>query len=81
SSFVAGAPLESPRLVCLVTIDDPAPELVRKRQHFGSWVAGPPVKRVLERSLRYLGAPTSPRPEAQTADAPRDSEAPDDARG
>lgn len=62
SSFVAGAPLESPRLVCLVTIDDPSPELVRKRQHFGSWTAAPCVKRVLERSLRYLATAPSPKP-------------------
>lgn len=65
SSFVAGAPLENPRLVCLVTIDDPSPELVRKRQHFGSWTAAPAVKRVMERSLRYLGERTSPKPPAQ----------------
>lgn len=67
SSFVAGAPLDNPRLVCLVTIDDPSPELVRKRQHFGSWTAAPAVKRVMERSLRYLGERPSPKPEAQNA--------------
>jgi cell division protein FtsI/penicillin-binding protein 2 len=69
SSFVGGAPYESPRLVCLVTIDDPSPELVRKRQHFGSWVAAPAVKRVMERSLRYLGERPSPRPVEESAQA------------
>ncbi|GIK20147.1 MAG: hypothetical protein AMXMBFR77_04440 [Phycisphaerales bacterium] len=57
SSFVAGAPYERPRLVALVVIDDPGPETIRKRQHYGSWVAGPVARRVLERSLIYLGEP------------------------
>lgn len=62
SSYVGAGPVERPMLVCVVTIDDPSPELVRKRQHFGSWVAGPAVRRVLERSLRYLDAPVSEAP-------------------
>jgi cell division protein FtsI/penicillin-binding protein 2 len=75
SSFIAGAPYESPRLVCLVTIDDPSPELVRKRQHFGSWVAAPAAKRILERSLRYLGERPSPKPvDAQAQAAVRTGE-------
>lgn len=57
SSFLAGAPLEQPRLVVLVVIDDPGPTLVRNQQHYGSWTAGPVVRRVVERSLRYLGVP------------------------
>lgn len=56
SSFVAGAPLESPRLLVVVVIDDPGPALVERRQHYGSRVAGPVARRVLERSLTYLGA-------------------------
>ncbi len=55
SSFIAGAPFDEPRLVVLVIIDDPAPELVRIGHAYGSWVAGPVVRRVMERSLRYLG--------------------------
>ncbi len=57
SSFVAGAPYERPRLVVIIVIDDPGPETIRKRQHYGSWVAGPVARRVLERSLVYLGEP------------------------
>ncbi len=57
SSFLAGAPLENTRLVVLAVIDDPGPTLVRNRQHYGSWVAGPVVRRVMERGLRYLGVP------------------------
>ena len=38
-----------------MVIDDPGPELIRTRHHYGSWVAGPVARRVLERSLTYLG--------------------------
>ncbi len=57
SSFVAGAPVDEPRLVIVVVIDDPDPELARNRQAFGSQVAGPVVARVLRRGLEYLGVP------------------------
>lgn len=60
SSFIAGAPLEEPRLVVLVVIDDPGPERRRNRTHYGSHVAGPVVRRVVERSLAYMGVPPSP---------------------
>lgn len=63
SSFVAGAPLAAPRLAIVVVIDDPGPGLVRDRQHYGSWVAGPVARRVLERSLRYLGVDPERTPE------------------
>ncbi len=59
SSFIAGAPIESPRIVVIVVIDDPGPERIRKRQHYGTYVAGPVVRRVVERALTYLGAPPS----------------------
>jgi cell division protein FtsI/penicillin-binding protein 2 len=60
SSFIAGAPFEHPRLVVLVVIDDPGPGTIAKKQHYGSYVAGPVVRRVLERGLTYLGVPASP---------------------
>jgi len=60
SSFIAGAPVESPRLTIVVVIDDPGPEAVYKHRHYGSRVAAPVVRRVLERSLRYLGVEPSP---------------------
>ncbi len=70
SSFIAGAPLASPRLVVLVVIDDPGPELVHHRRHYGSRVAGPVCRRVLERALTYLGvppdAPLQSNPDADT---------------
>lgn len=60
SNFIAAAPVENPRLVVLVIIDDPGPELVRKNLYYGSNVAGPVVRRVMEQSLAYLGVPPSP---------------------
>jgi cell division protein FtsI (penicillin-binding protein 3) len=66
SSFIAGAPVDHPRIVVLVVIDDPGPERVRSRTYFGSHVAGPVVRRVVERTLTYLGAAASP---TATADA------------
>ncbi len=67
SSFIAGGPIEEPRLVVITVIDDPGPELVFARplpRHYGSATAGPVVRRFMERALTYLGAPPSVRPEA-----------------
>lgn len=55
SSYVAAAPVDLPRIVVLVVIDDPGPALVRIDQHYGSWTAGPVVREIVERTLRYLG--------------------------
>jgi len=55
SSFIGGAPAENPRLVVIAVIDDPGPVRIRQKAHYGSSVAGPVVRRVMERSLRYLG--------------------------
>lgn len=55
SSFVAAAPFDVPRLVIVVVIDDPGPERVRKKTHYGAWTAGPVARRIMERSLAYLG--------------------------
>lgn len=57
SSFVAGAPVDFPRIVVLVVIDDPGPELRRHLRHYGSQVAGPVVVRITRRTLEYLGVP------------------------
>ncbi|MEM1329506.1 MAG: penicillin-binding protein 2 [Planctomycetota bacterium] len=63
ASFIAAAPAERPRVVVLVVIDDPAPDQIRKRRHYGSQAAGPVVRRFVERTLAYLGAPPSDTPE------------------
>jgi cell division protein FtsI (penicillin-binding protein 3) len=64
SSFVAGGPIEDPRLVVLVIMDDPGPGVIAKKRHYGAAAAGPVVRRVMERTLAYLGVPPSPQPAA-----------------
>ncbi len=65
SSFVAGAPVAHPRLVVMVTIEDPGPALVRRNVYYGSQVAGPAVRRIMEKALPYLGV----EPDRVSADA------------
>ncbi|MBS0191267.1 MAG: penicillin-binding protein 2 [Phycisphaerales bacterium] len=60
SSFIAGGPAESPKVIVLCVIDDPGPSKIRARQHYGSYVAGPVVRRTMERALNYLGVQPSP---------------------
>ncbi len=48
SSFVTVAPIDDPKLLVLVIVDSP------QGIKFGSTVAGPAVKSILENSLRYL---------------------------
>jgi cell division protein FtsI/penicillin-binding protein 2 len=59
SSFIAGGPVENPRLVVLVVIDDPGPVRIAAKTHYGSLVGGPVVRRVMERALAYMGVPAS----------------------
>jgi cell division protein FtsI (penicillin-binding protein 3) len=65
SSFVAGAPVERPRLVVMVSIEDPGPDVVRRNVYYGSQVAGPAVRRIMEQALPYLGV----EPDRVSADA------------
>lgn len=69
SSFIAAGPLEQPRLVILTIIDDPGPRLVAGNVYYGSHVAGPVVRRLMDRSLAYLGVPPSPMPSLVKAGA------------
>ncbi len=57
SSFIAGGPVEDPRVVVIVVIDDPGPSLVASRRHYGAATAGPVVRRIMERTLSYLAVP------------------------
>jgi len=52
-SFVGGAPVSGPRLVCLISIYWPD----ESKGHYGGTVAAPYVRDVLEKSLEYLGVP------------------------
>lgn len=51
SSFIAGAPLDHPRLIVLVVVDDPD----RKIHHYGGIVAGPAARDIMDEALGYLG--------------------------
>ncbi len=54
ASFLAGAPVEDPRLVIGCFIRNPD----KKIGHYGGVVAAPAVMQVMEESLQYLGVPT-----------------------
>ena len=56
SSFIGGAPYESPRLVVAIVVHDPDKSLA----HFGGTVAAPAAGRLLERALQYMQVPRSP---------------------
>jgi cell division protein FtsI/penicillin-binding protein 2 len=51
ASFLAAAPLETPRIVVLCICDDPD----RKKKHYGGDIAGPVVRDVVDETLQYLG--------------------------
>jgi cell division protein FtsI/penicillin-binding protein 2 len=68
ASFIAGAPVREPRIVLVVVIDDPGPQRVATRTHYGAAAAGPVARRIIERTLSYLGVPpTNP----DSGDKPR----------
>lgn len=48
ASFIGFAPLDNPKIICLVIVDDP------RGKYWGSTVCGPVFKDVMEYSLRYL---------------------------
>lgn len=53
ASFIAGAPLDEPRIIVLCVIDDPD----RSIDHFGGKIAGPVVRDLIDQTLTYLGVP------------------------
>lgn len=55
-SFVGFAPLENPRLVVLVSLDEP------RRAHYGGVVAAPAFREISQKSLDYLNVPPAARP-------------------
>jgi cell division protein FtsI/penicillin-binding protein 2 len=67
SSFMGGAPFENPRLVVTMIIHEPD----KSKAHYGGTVAAPGASRLIERSLAYMQAPSSPDlplPPQQVAD-------------
>lgn len=77
ASFLAAGPTENPRIVVLVIIDDPGPKLTHTNRAYGSLTAGPVNRRIMERTLTYLGVPTSPGHEAVDQPAPKQPTAPE----
>ncbi|MCA9291099.1 MAG: hypothetical protein KDA25_08220, partial [Phycisphaerales bacterium] len=63
--FVAGAPLDDPRVVVVCVIEDPEPAL----GYYGGAVAGPIVRDVIDETLTYLGVAPDVRPEDGLAGA------------
>lgn len=61
SSFIAFAPVDNPRYVCLILVDEPGAGV-----QFGSIVAAPYVKDVLQQALNYENIP--PTETAQLAE-------------
>lgn len=55
-SFVGFAPLENPRLVVLVSIDEP------RRAHYGGVVAAPAFREITQKGLDYLNVPPAAPP-------------------
>ena len=53
ASYVAAAPVDDTRLVCLISVRKPDPA----KGYYGGQVAGSAVKQVLDRSLAYLDVP------------------------
>ena len=62
-SFIAAAPLDNPQVVILCSVHQPD----RSIGYYGGTVAAPPVKRVMEQTLLYLGVPPDPQAGAELA--------------
>lgn len=56
SSFMCGAPYESPRIVVTMIIHEPD----RSIAHYGGAVSAPGAKNIVERTLMYMQVPASP---------------------
>lgn len=56
SSFIGFAPVDDPKIVVLVGIDEP------RGAYYGGAVAAPVVKEIIERSLSYMGVPSKKSP-------------------
>jgi len=64
-SFVGFLPVENPRLVCVVMVDQP------KKGYYGGDVAAPVFKKIMEDLYRLRGGPLAPRPATAQVALPR----------
>lgn len=60
SSFIAAVPIEAPRLVLYVMLDEPVGEGDRPDLYYGGWTAAPTVGRIISQIAPILGLPPSP---------------------
>ncbi len=61
-SFICGAPLANPQIVVIVVVHQPDPDT----GYYGGIVAAPVAKRIIERTLPYLGIPCDvPNPDSR----------------
>lgn len=70
ASFIGFAPVDAPRIVVMVGLDEP------KGSYYGGAVSAPAVKEIVERTLRYLDVPSRESPVLYTAEAEKKSEVP-----
>jgi cell division protein FtsI (penicillin-binding protein 3) len=62
SSFVGFAPVDSPKTVVLVVVDEP------RKRHYGGTVAAPAFKKIAQDTLGYMNVPPNlPRPRLEAA--------------
>jgi len=59
STFIGAGPIGNPRLVCIVVVHRPNPQL----GHFGGVVAAPACVEILSRALEYLQVPPNQTPQ------------------
>jgi membrane peptidoglycan carboxypeptidase len=57
SSFVGAFPIEDPRYLVLVTIDEPHGDEATHNQAHGGWTAAPTVAKIISRAGPILGLP------------------------
>ncbi|MAE61918.1 MAG: hypothetical protein CMJ49_11250 [Planctomycetaceae bacterium] len=55
ASFICGAPFDDPRIVVVVAVHQPDPEI----GYYGGTVAAPVARAVVDQTLSYLGVPSS----------------------
>ena len=58
ATFVEGGPVPHPRLICVVSVNQPDPKL----GHFGGTVAGPECTKIMVKALQYLQVPPDQSP-------------------
>ncbi len=67
TTFAGAFPMDAPRYVVVVTLDEPKPTRETAGQASAAWNAAPLVRQVVERSAPILGVPPEPGRDLDTA--------------